>query len=91
MSAEYADLTARIDRLIFLRAPGFERVLDWRSEQEAGLLGVTDLPPMRRAAIVDFIRFYERLTCHMLDGGIAADLTVRLDVDRHPIAITGRL
>lgn len=88
---DYADLTTRIDRLIFLRAPDFERVLDWRGEQEAGLLGVAEMPSERRAAIADFIRFYERLTRHMLDGGIVADLTVSLDADRHPVAITGRL
>lgn len=88
---DYADLTTRIDRLIFLRAPDFERVLDWRSEQEAGLLGFVELPSERRAAIADFICFYERLTRHMLNGGIAADLTVLLDADRHPVAITGRL
>ncbi len=91
LAGGYADLTARLDRLVFLQAPDFARVLDWRSEQEAGLLGVTSLPPERRAAIADFVRFYERLTRHMMDGGIAADFTATLDPDRHPVAITGRL
>ncbi|GAA0196842.1 D-glycerate 3-kinase [Brevundimonas nasdae] len=91
LAGAYADLTTRLDRLIFLRAPDFARVLDWRSEQEAGLLGVPTLSPEYRAAISDFIRFYERLTRHMMDGGIAADFTATLDPERHPVAITGRL
>jgi len=37
----------RFDAILFLAAPGFEAVLDWRCEQEAALMGVTVL---RRAA-----------------------------------------
>ena len=91
LAGPYAAVTQRLNRLIFLRAPDFERVLDWRCEQEARLLGVATLAPERRAAIADFVRFYERLTRHMMDGGIAADFTVTLDPDRHPVAIAGRL
>ncbi|WP_312595232.1 kinase [Brevundimonas sp.] len=91
LARDYRLLTKRLDRLIFLRAPDFGGVLDWRGEQEAGLLGVRELSPDRRAAIADFVRFYERLTRHMLDGGIVADLTVTLDRDRHPVAFAGRL
>lgn len=91
LAGPYAALTQRLDRLIFLRAPDFERVLDWRCEQEVGLLGVAKLAPERHAAIADFVRFYERLTRHMMDGGIAADFTVTLDADRHPVATAGHL
>lgn len=87
----YAELFTQLDRLIYLRAPGFERVLEWRCEQEAGLLGVRELSPDRRAAIADFIRFYERLTRHMMNGGIAPDLTAALDEDRRTVATEGRL
>nr|WP_314433626.1 kinase [uncultured Brevundimonas sp.] len=91
LNGAYAALTQRLDRLIFLRAPDFARVLDWRCEQEARLLGVAMLAPERRAAIADFVGFYERLTRHMMDGGIAADFTVTLDPDRRPTAIAGGL
>ena len=91
LAHDYGALTERLDRLIFLRAPDFGRVLDWRCEQEAELLGVRELSPERRAAIADFVRFYERLTRRMLDSGVGADLTVTLDRDRHPVAFAGHL
>ena len=91
LADDYAAAFARLDRLVFLAAPGFETVLDWRAEQEAGLLGVPTLSPDRRAAIGDFIRHYERLTRHMLAGGVRADLTVSLDDRRRPIDLSGPL
>ena len=86
LSEGYADLTAALDGLLFLRAPSFDRVLDWRSEQQAGLLGVPalDLDPDDRAAMADFIAHFERITRSMLAGNVAADCIIDLDDDRSP-------
>lgn len=85
LARDYGAVTRRLDALIFLKAPGFDVVLDWRCEQEAGLTG-RPISDARRAALRRFVQHYERLTRHMLDGGIAPDLTVTLDADRGIVA-----
>lgn len=77
----YAAVFATFDALLFLRAPGFDRVLDWRAEQEAGL---TDVPvsETRRAELARFVQYFERITRHMLAGGVRADVVAELDEDR---------
>ena len=82
LAAGYADLRARLDGLIYLRAPSFERVLDWRCQQEAGLMGVAEVDEDRRSALKEFIARFERLTRWMMQGGIVADLEIRLDDGR---------
>ena len=69
-----------------LAAPSFDVVQDWRCQQEAGLLGLAphDLPPERRTAIARFIAHYQRLTEHMLAGGVAIDARLPLDEARRP-------
>lgn len=85
LAGDYADLFARIDRLVLLAAPGFEVVRDWRLQQEhelrarVGEGGRT----MSDAEIGVFIQHYERLTRHILsDMPGYADLTLRLDAQR---------
>lgn len=82
----YADFIARFDAVLFLRAPSFDVVLDWRCQQEADLLGVApaDLPPMERERLAGFIQYFERITRRMLDGGVTADVMVQLDRNRLP-------
>lgn len=82
LAQDYAPLRARVDALVFLKAPSFDVVLDWRCEQEAGLMGRDAVPSERRAALATFVQHYERLTRHMIEGGVAADLTVNLDARR---------
>lgn len=89
LARDYAPLRARLDALIFLKAPSFDVVLDWRSEQEAGLMKRDAVPPERRAALAVFIQHYERLTRHMIDGGGVADLVVALDRDRRVVGLEG--
>jgi D-glycerate 3-kinase len=89
LSQPYARLHARLDGLVFLKAPGFDVVLDWRCEQEAGLLGQDGVSPARRAALAVFIQHYERLTRHMMDGGVAADVIVDLDRQRRIVGRAG--
>ncbi len=83
LAGDYAALFAGFDLIIHLAAPGFETVLDWRCEQEEGLLD-RPLPPGRRAELARFIQHFERITRHMLAGGCRADMTFRLDANRRP-------
>lgn len=82
----YADFIGRFDAVLFLRAPSFDVVLDWRCQQEADLLGVApaDLPAGERARLAGFIQYFERLTRRMLDGGVRADVIIPLDRNRRP-------
>lgn len=80
LAGPYRALWARIDQLVFLQAPGFEIVADWRIEQEREAGG-----PMTDAEVRSFVQYYERLTRHMLrHGSDWADLTLRLDANRRP-------
>ncbi len=82
----YADFIARFDAVLFLKAPSFEVVLNWRCQQEADLLGVApaDLPAAERERLAGFIQYFERITRRMLDGGVRADVVVQLDRNRRP-------
>lgn len=84
LAGPYRAAFATFDAILFLKAPSFDVVLDWRCEQEAGLLGVAPdaLPPRRRAELAVFIGHFERITRHMLAGGVAADVTAALDARR---------
>lgn len=84
VAGPYADLAARFDAVLFLRAPDFDVVQAWRGQQEADLLGLPadGLPPSERERIAGFIQHFERLTRHMLAGGVTADVIVQLDRNR---------
>lgn len=89
LAGPYADFFRRFDTIIHLAAPDFSAVLEWRCEQEAGLLGVSPdaLPGSRRDDLAVFIQHFERVTRHMLAGGVLAATTVRLDAARRVLAI----
>ncbi len=84
LRTRYRAFFDRFARTLYLAAPSFEVVLDWRCEQEAGLMGLApaELPPERRAKLARFIAHYERLTRHMIAGGVRADAVARLAPDR---------
>ena len=88
LAGPYAEAFARFDAILFLKAPSFDAVLDWRCEQEAGLMGLSppELPAERRAELVVFIQAFERITRHMLTGGVRAYVTVQLDRYRRPLS-----
>lgn len=85
----YRKVFDAFDAILFLKAPSFDVVLDWRCEQEAALLELSPatLPASRRAELALFIQYFERITRHMLEGGVRADLIVRLDRDRGVLGI----
>jgi len=84
LETDYRRLFAELDRLIFLRVPGMDRVLEWRTLQEQKLAAtasagqhIMDATTLRR-----FVMHYERLTRHNLaDLPARADLTLNLTDD----------
>ena len=88
LAGPYAAAFARFDAILFLKAPSFDAVLDWRCEQEAGLMGLSpaELPDERRADLAVFIQAFERITRSMLAGGVRAYVTVQLDRYRRPFS-----
>ncbi|HVZ30496.1 MAG TPA: kinase, partial [Asticcacaulis sp.] len=86
------DLFARLDKLILLAAPDFHTVQDWRTQQERSLRdrlkreGKIGTRVMSDSEVAVFIRFYERLTRHVLkEMPPRADLTLWLDAGRRVI------
>jgi D-glycerate 3-kinase len=60
---DYADLFSRLDALVMLRIPSFDKVLEWRGLQEQKMPGE---PAMDNTGLREFIMHFERLTRHML-------------------------
>jgi D-glycerate 3-kinase len=79
LATDYAALFARLDLRLMLRAPSFDVVLGWRTEQERALL----FGGMFGPAIKRFIDHYERITRWMLEDE-PADLVIDLDPGRKP-------
>lgn len=89
LAGAYAELFARIDRLVLLAAPDFSVVERWRRQQERDLAARGGPGVMDGPAIARFVSHYERLTRHILDEMPGrADLVVRLDTERRPVSIT---
>jgi len=83
LAEDYHALFGRIALLVYLRAPGFDCVFQWRRRQEEKLrarVGDTAEGLMDDAALRRFIMHYERLTRHLLDVlPTRADILVSLD------------
>ncbi|MFZ5669246.1 MAG: kinase [Pseudomonadota bacterium] len=92
LAGPYQAFFGGFDAILLLAAPDFETVLDWRCEQEAGLLGMPpgELPAGRRAELARFIQHFERVTRRMLAGETRAEAVVSLDRDRRPLRIVAR-
>lgn len=83
LEMHYAVLFAELDSLVFLKVPGMDEVLEWRSLQERKLretAGQTGNRVMDDDAIRRFIMHYERLTRHNLEAmPKRADLTLHVN------------
>ena len=82
LTLPYALAFDRFDAVLYLRAPDFGVIHDWRCEQEEGLLGRA-LSEADRRRIAIFIQHFERITRHMMSGGRRADMEVKLDAERN--------
>ena len=78
----YQHAFGRLDAILYLRAPSFDIVHDWRCQQEEGLLGHA-LADADRQRVARFIAHFERITRHMMEGGRRADIEVQLDARRN--------
>lgn len=91
LALDYATLFARLDLLIFLAAPGFEVVQEWRGQQERALRQAGAPAAMDDAQIARFVQHYERLTRHILaEMPARADLVAWLGRDRTVVRIEAR-
>lgn len=89
LEGPYAQAFARFDAMLYLRAPSFEVIEAWRGQQEEGLLGRA-LTDDDRVRITRFVAHFERITRHMLAGGLAADVVVQLDEGRGVVGVERR-
>lgn len=90
LSGPYKDIFSRIDAQVFLAAPGFGIVHDWRTQQERDIAGKGQAV-MDEPAIGRFIQFYQRITQWMIeDMPGRADLVVKLDPQRRVVTMEGR-
>ena len=80
----YKKLFNKIDKLVYLKAPSFNRVFQWRMHQEQKLkLTSKNKKTMSKSKIKEFIMFYGRITRHMMKNFYKiSDLTIFLD-NRH--------
>lgn len=88
LRTDYAELFARLDLLVMLRVPSFDRVFEWRALQERELREGLHGPSaeterssvLSPAGLKRFIRHYERLTRHMLETmPTYADVVISID------------
>lgn len=88
LKANYTEIFAQLDRLVFLRAPSFDAIFRWRLEQEEKLAAIS--PPgasglMNEDQVTRFIQYYERLTrANLATLADRADVVFELD-ERHRI------
>jgi D-glycerate 3-kinase len=86
LASAYHRLFCRFDAILFLAAPDWSVVEQWRCEQQETLLG-RKLTREERGEIARFVAHFERITRHMLAGGVRADVVARLDEARGVIAV----
>jgi D-glycerate 3-kinase len=87
LGRDYPALWRRIDRLLFLRPPGFDVVPGWRWQQECALQAANpQRTAMTRTQMDRFVQCFERVSRQALRTlpGIA-ERTVRLDAERNPL------
>lgn len=90
LKESYQEWFSMIDKLIFLKVPSFDKVLEWRLLQEEKLgkqvrRNFSSSKIMNRDKVKRFISFFERLTKHMLlEMPSRADAVLTID-DNHLI------
>ncbi|KCZ92183.1 hypothetical protein [Hyphomonas johnsonii] len=87
LAGPYARLWDMADAFIYLDAPGFATVHDWRMEQEETTRGLAPgtLDAARRDWVADFILHYQRLTERLLAGHRRPGTAIAVDRLRRPV------
>jgi D-glycerate 3-kinase len=86
LAKRYQPFFADFDAHIYLQAPSWEIVRQWRGEQERQTLG-RPLTPEEGARLDRFVMHYERLTRSMLAGRHTARVIVHLDEAREVVRV----
>ena len=86
LAGPYQRLWDMADAFLYIDAPGFDTVLDWRMQQEETTLGVApdSLPQTRQEWVSRFILHYQRLTERLLAGERRPGQSVAVDRFREP-------
>jgi D-glycerate 3-kinase len=83
LAADYADVFAELDALVFLQAPDFEAIRRWRIEQEHKLAASADAQAagiMNDEQVREFIQHFERITRNNLQTvRSCADIVLELN------------
>jgi len=81
LKTDYKKLFNRIDKLVYLKAPSFNHIFQWRLLQEQKMkLTSKSKKTMSKSKVREFIMFYERITKHMMkDFYKISNLTIFLD------------
>jgi D-glycerate 3-kinase len=87
LAGPYQRLWDMADAFLYIDAPGFDVVKDWRMQQEETTLGVAPggLPAERQAWVSRFILHYQRLTERLLAGERRPGQSVAADRFREPV------
>ena len=84
LKTDYAELFQRLDRLVMLRIPSFEKAIEWRRLQES-----KSSTQLSEKQLVRFMMYFERLTRHMLETvPLYADTVIDID-DQHNMVTSG--
>jgi len=91
LAGSYARLWDRAGGFCHIVPPGFEYVLAWRLQQEAGLWAERGepMPDDRRAWVTRFIQHYERISRRMIAGRRRDGTVIRIDAVRDVIKTSG--
>ena len=81
LKKDYKKLFNKIDKIVYLKAPSFNHIFQWRLNQEQKLkLTSKNKKTMSKSKVREFIMFYERITKQMMkDFNKISDLTIFLD------------
>ena len=81
LKKQYKKLFDKIDKLVYLKAPSFNHIFNWRLVQEKRLKLISkNKEIMSKSKIREFIMYYERITKQMMkDFSKISDLTIFLD------------
>ena len=87
LASDYAELFERLDLLVMLRVPSFDQVFEWRKLQEKKLREATGRG-QADDEVSEFIRYFERLTRHMLATMPEfADAVIDIDPDHRLVEL----
>ena len=82
----YKKLFKKIDKLVYLKAPSFNHIFQWRMQEQKLKLTSKNKKTMSKSKIRNFIMFYERITRQMMkDFYKISDLTIFLDKNHRSI------